>query len=347
MNVRALLCILCLAGLPVLGQSFAGLGDNGDGYAQVTADSPLVFPADHGAHPDFRIEWWYVTANLETEDGTQMGLQWTLFRQAGQPNDTGTGWQSRQIWMGHAGLTTPNRHFVGEIFARGGIGQAGVRIAPFEAWIDDWRMAGPDFDDLLLSANGPGFSYDVKLSAYGPLIRHGQDGFAVKSETGQASYYYSQPHYSLSGSVTIDGKPQQVTGTAWLDREWSSQQLSGDQTGWDWFSLHLDSGEKVMLARIRSLKEPHFSAGTWIENGQATQIANGAIVFSPLETSDVGGRDIPTSWRLKLPERGLDVEVRALNPQSFMTTLFPYWEGPVSISGSHTGVGYLEMTGYE
>ena len=29
-----------------------------------------------------------------------------------------------------------------------------------------------------------------------------------------------------------------------------------------------------------------------------------------------------------------------------MGTSFPYWEGPVSFTGTHRGVGYLEMTGY-
>ncbi|MEL6198023.1 MAG: lipocalin-like domain-containing protein, partial [Pseudomonadota bacterium] len=66
-----------------LAQGFAGMGSEaGDGYAEVRPETPIAFPADHGPHPDFRIEWWYVTANLEDAEGTPYGLQWTLFRSA-------------------------------------------------------------------------------------------------------------------------------------------------------------------------------------------------------------------------------------------------------------------------
>ena len=38
-------------------------------YPEVTAGRKLVFPRDHGAHPEYRIEWWYVTGWLETVNG--------------------------------------------------------------------------------------------------------------------------------------------------------------------------------------------------------------------------------------------------------------------------------------
>jgi len=169
----------------------------------------------------------------------------------------------------------------------------------------------------------------------------------VKAPGGQASYYYSQPFYRLDGTVTLEGETMPVTGTAWLDREWSSQPLAEDQTGWDWFALHLATGEKLMAFRLRDTSGGSYMRGTWIApDGTPQPLPDGAITAAPLARTQVAGRAVPTEWRLRLPEKGLDVTVRALNPQSYMDLTFDYWEGPVTVSGSHAGTGYLEMTGY-
>jgi len=274
------------------------------------------------------------------------GLQWTLFRSALAPN-AADGWASPQLWMGHAAVTTPDGHFVTERFARGGVGQAGVTADPFEAWIDDWQLTGPDFDTLTMSASGPDFAYAMDLEAQGPLIFHGEDGYSVKSAQGQASYYYSQPYYDIVGTLTLPSGEVEVSGTAWLDREWSSQPLSDDQNGWDWFSLSLESG-KLMGFRLRQTDGSYYSSATWISpNGETTSYGDGAFEATPIATSDVGGRDVPTQWNVRLNDKGIDVDVYALNPQAWMDTSVPYWEGPIIIEGSHTGRGYLEMTGYD
>ena len=346
MNVSALLLALFLP-LHAFAQGYAGLGSLSEGFATPKNGYQLQFPRDHAAHPDFRIEWWYVTANLTDNAGNPMGLQWTLFRQAAQAGATGTGWQDPQIWMGHAGLTLAGQHFSAEKFARGGIGQAGIHTGPFQAYIDDWDLAadGPNLEQVHLSASGVDFSYDVDLTATGPLILHGDNGYSVKSAQGQASYYYSQPYYEVSGQVIVDGQPVAVTGNAWLDREWSSQPLAADQTGWDWFSLHFDDNVRLMAFRLRG--DDNYTSGTWIApNGETTPLPNGALKFTPLEVHNTAGRDVPVRWRVELPERGVDVITSAINPDAYMNTLFPYWEGPIVIEGSHSGVGYLEMTGY-
>jgi len=347
MNVRTLISLL-LALCPVmaLAQGFAGLGTEAKGFTVPERGVPLTFPADHGSHPDYRIEWWYLTANLQDQEGVEYGIQWTLFRSALEPAER-PGWSSPQLWMGHAALTTPRQHFVAERLARGGIGQAGVTAAPFAAWIDNWRMEGPDINALSLTAGGSDFSFDLQLRAKGPLVLHGDRGYSVKSVSGQASYYYSQPAYEISGVLTTPDGPVLVTGNGWLDREWSSQPLAPDQTGWDWFSLSFDSGDRLMAFQLRD-SGGGYSSGTWIgADGSVIPLAPGAFDTEILEQTTILGHDVPTGWALRLPEQELEISVRALNPRSWMATSFPYWEGPVRISGSHSGEGYLEMTGYD
>ncbi|MEO1108228.1 MAG: lipocalin-like domain-containing protein [Pseudomonadota bacterium] len=346
MNVRAfLLFLLVWLPTPSLTQGYAGLGGSADGFNVPQRGVLFEFPKDHGPHPSYRIEWWYLTANLKGDDGRDYGIQWTLFRSALNPFDL-EGWQSPQIWMGHAAVTTPERHYFAERLSRGGIGQAGVTAEPFAAWIDEWRMSGPDFDTLSLTANGEDFGYTLSLNAQGPLVFHGEDGYSVKSADGQASYYYSQPFYAVEGTLHLPQGDVTVSGSAWLDREWSSQPLAEDQSGWDWFSLSFDDGDKLMAFRLRG-DRGDFTAATWINaDGSTEALPNGSATFTPLEIAPVAGRDVPVRWQVSLPDRGLDVDVAALIPDAWMATRFEYWEGPVTVTGSHAGRGYLEMTGY-
>ena len=349
MSVRTLLKLggLWLAVLPVFANGFSGLGSSVEGFTDPLPGTVFKFPEDHGPHPDYRIEWWYLTANLEDSEGIAYGLQWTLFRSAMRPENP-EGWISPQIWFGHAAITTTDRHFATERFARGGIGQAGVKINPFNAWIDDWSMRGPNLKRLSLTASGPEFHFEMSLNSDGPLIFHGKNGFSIKSETKQASYYYSQPFYHIEGTLTLPDGPVQVQGNAWLDREWSSQPLGETQSGWDWFSLSFDNGNKLMGFQLREADGGSYSAATWIEpNGTTETFQNGAFIAEPLEVSQVAGHDVPTRWRVRLPRKRVDVIVGALNPNAWMEVSIPYWEGPVKISGSHQGKGYLEMTGYD
>ncbi|ROO09909.1 iron ABC transporter permease [Pseudomonas fluorescens] len=331
-------------------KGFAGMGDQALAFTPVVPGRVFSFPADHGAHDGFRIEWWYVTANLKDQQGNEFGVQWTLFRSALKPLAEQAGWADQTIWLGHAAVTSSTVHHAAERYARGGVGQAGVRLAPFEAWIDDWRFASQAQDplsDLQLSARDKDFAYQLHLTSSRPLVLQGDKGFSQKSEEGQASYYYSQPFFQASGTLQIDGQTYTVSGPAWLDREWSSQPLTANQTGWDWFSLHLDSGEHVMLYRMRQKDGAPYLTGTWIAaDGQTQTLRRSQIQLTPQDTTKVAGRAMPVKWSISIPDKHLDITLDALNPNAWMNLRIPYWEGPVHISGSHPGQGYLEMTGY-
>ncbi len=354
MNARAMVITLAslLLGAPDPGtaQGFAGLGTDAEGFAVPQRGTPLAFPKDHGAHPDYRIEWWYLTATLDGADGQEYGVQWTLFRSALAPSEA-EGWDSPQVWMGHAGLTTAEAHFSAERFARGGTGQAGVTIDPFVAHIDDWHMisraaeGANAYDALRAHARGADFSFDLDFDAEGPLVKHGDDGYSMKSAEGQASYYYSQPFYRVTGTLHLPDGPVEVTGQGWLDREWSSQPLAEDQAGWDWVSLSFDDGHRMMGFQLRGTQT--FTAGTWITpSGDPTPLPDGALRFTPLAHTQIDARRVPTSWRIEWPEGELDIETEPLNPRAWMDLSISYWEGPLRFSGSHSGRGYLEMTGY-
>jgi predicted secreted hydrolase len=349
------------AGLALLGlrprrlpaQGYAGLGSNANDYAQVTPGKVFSFPADHAPHPDFRIEWWYLTANLTDTSGTAYGVQWTLFRQALQPGPQREGWENQQIWMAHAAATRADTHRFSECFARGGVGQAGVETGPFRAFIDAWEMRGDGSTDpnriapLELTASAKDFSYALKLDADRPLVLQGDGGYSRKSERGQASYYYSQPFFKANGRLTIDDKAVDVSGQAWMDREWSSQPLAADQTGWDWFALHLTTGDRLMLYRMRQKDGNNFISGTFISaDGGTRQLGSADVAMTPKDMVEIGGRKLPVQWDVAIPSHAFAIHSVPLNPRAWMGTGFSYWEGPISFHGTHTGVGYLELTGY-
>ena len=343
-----ILLVICATPLACLAQGFAGLAADARGHALPRPDYRMRFPADHGPHWDFRIEWWYFTANLTGGDGREYGVQWTLFRTALSP-EGGAGWLDPQIWMGHAAVTSADDHRHAERLARGGIGQAGVVATPFSAWIDNWSMKSADgagIGHLTLIARDSDFGFSLRLASEGPLVLHGQHGYSLKSRKGQASHYYSQPFYRVEGTLELDGNTVTVTGNGWLDREWSSQPLAEDQEGWDWFALGFDTGSKLMVYRLREPGDD-WIPGTWISaDGSMRFVSPGEIGLFPMEEVLVAGRKIPVRWRLEYPGEGIGIEVSALNARAWMDTTVPYWEGPVRVSGSHAGRGYLEMTGY-
>ena len=315
-------------------------------FSTIPKKLALQFPTDHGAHNKFKVEWWYLTAIVRDKHENPLGLQWTLFRVALEPPNEKRNWESSEIWMGHAAVTSKELHLFHEKIARGGVSQAGVKISPFEAWIDDWSLKGKNWNNLTVTASGDNFKYALDLEAKGPLIKHGENGRSVKSASGQASAYYSQPFFQARGWIEQNGKRAKVTGTAWADHEWSSQFMSTTQKGWDWFSLNFKSGEKLMLFRVREKDTNHFYSGTWINtDGTHQPIKASEIILKPLGQKS-NTLDYTHKWLVKIDSLDINITTKALNPLSEMKTIYPYWEGPILFSGSHNGSGFLEMTGY-
>jgi predicted secreted hydrolase len=345
---------------------FQVLRDNDVGYAEVKRGVPLIFPQDHFPHPDYRIEWWYMTANLKDQQGQDWGLQWTLFRQSLSPDANLNGWDSNQIWMAHAAITTPEQHVFEQRFARGGIDQAGVETLTkadgFDAWIDDWRWQSSS-DRLFpstLTFNVSGHEVKMHLNSTANWVLNGDEGFSQKSAQGQASHYYSQPKISISGMIKSNGSSTNLTGSAWLDREWSSQALAPNQKGWDWFSLHLDDGSQLMVYQLRHESRDHWISGSLIDpSGEVTILDNrdiGLTVQSSrtINTTPKISNDtaitLPLDWTIKLPALNRSWHIKPLYDEQWLATSFPYWEGVVLVEddkGKSVGKGYMELTGYQ
>jgi predicted secreted hydrolase len=198
------------------------LGGDTAGFARVTGPRPFVFPADHGAHPEYRTEWWYFTGNLETAGGDRIGYQLTLFRNAVTASEpqVASDWATRQVWMGHLGVTDVRRgqFHSAERFARGAVGLAGAEVEPLRVWLEDWRIeqldeAGEDLFPLRLVATEGDVAIDLVVRALKPVVLQGEDGYSRKGrDPANASHYYSFTRLATEGSVRVGGEQVAVTG---------------------------------------------------------------------------------------------------------------------------------------
>jgi predicted secreted hydrolase len=236
-------------------EALGGAGD--EGFARAFDPREFRFPEDHGAHPEFRNEWWYLTGNLQAEDGRRFGFQVTLFRIALQPEpiESTSAWRTNQLWMGHVALSdlTAGKHRAYERFARQGVGLAGATSQPFKVWLEDWQLLKTP-DDKLWTLHIPTDEFELRLELrpVSPIVLQGDKGLSQKSAApGNASYYYSIPRLQAQGALRHQGENLRVTGLSWLDREWSTSALGVDQQGWDWFSLQLQDGRNLMYYQLR------------------------------------------------------------------------------------------------
>lgn len=326
-------------------------------FAEVKPGVALVFPRDHGAHPEYRTEWWYVTGWLDGPGNTHRGFQVTFFRTATGLAAAGrSAFAPRQILFAHAALSDPAiGHLLhGERIAREGLGLAAASRTDTDVAIDDWHIRRLPDGRFVTHVAGDGFALDLVFRATQAVLAEGDYGYSRKGpDPRSASRYYSLPHLAVSGTVTRGGQTAPVTGTAWLDREWSSSYLPAGAVGWDWTGLNFADGGALMAFRIRNGDgQTVWAGGTWRQaDGGLTVLGPHDILFAArhLWRSPRTGALYPVDplLRIRLPGG-----VRALP----VTPLFPdqeldgrgggspvYWEGAITVPG---GRGYLELTGY-
>lgn len=327
-------------------------------YPVVKPGITLRFPRDHGAHPPFRTEWWYVTGWLRTADGADLGFQVTFFRTR-PPVDPAnpSRFAAGQVLFAHAALSDPRigRLLHGERSARAGFGLAGASPADADVTIRDWRLRRSADGHWATQVAARDFALTLAFAPTQPPLPQGAGGYSRKGpEPGAASYYYSIPHLKVSGQVRRGDKSVAVTGEAWLDREWSSNYLQGEAQGWDWTGLNFDDGSALMAFRIRRKTGGTLWAGGSLRRADGTTVvlAPGDVAFRPVARwrSPVTGAVYPVAQELcvRLPDGvhrwPLTPLFAAQELDARRSGLPVYWEGAVRTTG---GRGYLELTGYD
>ena len=317
--------------------------------ANVVRGYDISFPFDHNSHPNFAVEWWYITANLTDTQNNPYALQWTLFRFVS--NTAETPWANVQQYMGHVGLRDGKQAWFEERFARGGVGNAGISKAPFNAFIDNWQWLADSsklFPSTLEFTIDSQISVSLDLTTDKAFIKHGEQGFSRKlRDSKHASYYYSQPHIQVSGQLELPTGTVQVSGNAWFDHEWTSQLMDSQTQGWDWFSIHFDDGAKLMLFNMRHQQSSNFWSGTLItKDAKTIHLSEQDIQGKVAKRVTVEGRLLPLYWSIQLPEHQLNIQISPMQVEQWNPGIFSYYEGGTVISGSHSGVGFIELTGY-
>lgn len=261
--------------------------------------------------------------------------------------------------MAHFAITdvTRERFRFSQKLSRAAVGLAGAELPPLHVWVDDWSLEATSSDDTRWRLRAAEDGYELTLDAQALLqpVLNGDQGFSPKSdEPGAASYYYSIPRVAVHGQLLRDGKPLEVRGLAWLDREWGSGPL--DQ-GWDWFALQLGDGSSLMFYSLRGgdgRRDPN-SAGTWTSPaGRARRLSSDEVQIEVLDHwTNIRGDRYPSHWRVRVPSLGVDVEVRPALQNQELTTSPRYWEGAVDVTAAGAaegrkpdGRGYVELVGY-
>lgn len=355
--------------------SIAELMSNSDtsGYTRAFTPRELKFPQDHGPHNDFQTEWWYYTGNLTDAKGRHFGYQFTIFRRAIAPPSTPTpsdnGFTSNQVYFAHFAITDSgaNKHTAFERFSRAGGNLAGANAMPFHVFIEDWAIStamgigGAEGVEIKAKDTRSGGQYAIhlNLSASKPMVLHGDRGLSAKSNLpGNASYYYSFTRMATTGKITTPSGTFDVRGDSWMDREWSTSALSNETEGWDWFSVQLDDRREVMLylLRLKNGGVDAVSKGTLVEadgSTRALKLSDFQVEVLDRWRSPHNNAEYPMRWRVRIPSANVDIELTPrVKDQEMHDISTVYWEGAVTLNGtsngkSVTGVGYVEMTGYQ
>jgi predicted secreted hydrolase len=327
-------------------------------FARVSPGKPVAFPRDFGAHPDFRTEWWYATGWLETPDGKPVGFQVTFFRAATDHDRANPSrFAPKQLIIAHAALSDPavGRLLHDQKIAREGFGIAYAREGNTDVRLEDWTLARDADGRYRTKVEAREFMLDLTLAPSQAPMLQGDGGVSRKGpKPDQASYYYSEPHLRVSGTVTRGGKPVAVSGSAWLDHEWSTSVLDPDAVGWDWVGASLDDGSALMAFQIRTKSGEKLWADAQLRDrsGRITRFKPEEIRFIPQRRwrSPRTGATYPVATRIETGAAAWTLtplqDDQELDSRQSVGAV--YWEGAVTISrdGKPAGRGYLEMTGY-
>ena len=318
----------------------------------------LVFPRDHGAHPELRTEWWYITGHLRA-GAREFGFQLTFFRsRVDATQRMQSRFAARQLVFAHAAVTDDQgkKLLHDQRIAREGFGIAEAAQDDARIRLRDWSLVRQSDGRWRARLPAGDFSLDLLFAPTQPLLLQGRQGLSRKGpEPEQASYYYSMPQLAASGRVALRGQPVEAQGKAWLDHEWSEALMHPEAVGWDWIGMNLDDGSAVTAFRLRRKDgSTLWDGGSFRAAGGDAYIASrGETEFSPQRrwTSPHSGASYPVEWIVRTPADFYTVRAVIDDQEldSRASTGAIYWEGLALLfdsNGRKVGSGYLEMTGY-
>ena len=343
------------------------------------------FPRDFFNHPGYQTEWWYYTGNLQAAEGKKFGFELTFFRQGiSRDPSKSSPWDLRDIYFAHFAISDLDgkQFFHTERTNRAGPGIAGADATQQKIWNGNWSVVFSALSERHLTAFADSFALDLTLQSQKPPVFHGENGVSQKSAgPGRASHYFSETRLAAMGAITVEAHHYQVSGLAWMDHEFFSQQLNVDQAGWDWLSLQFDDRTELMLFRIRKKDGSidQFSAGTFIDaQGRAIHLRAQDFTLEPHPASDNSANSsphelttwisplthahYPIRWRIAVPSLDIFAAITTPLASQEMTSASSraahgygapsYWEGAVVSQSTNRsaplrGSGYLEMTGYD
>ncbi|MGY5612955.1 lipocalin-like domain-containing protein [Vibrio brasiliensis] len=320
-------------------------------FEPVLPDNPVVLPEDFAFHNQYQHGWWHFFANVVDKRGNQYGVQWSYFRIANSDSNL-SGWQSPQLYISHVVISDKHRVWREQRVARGGIGQAGMTVKPFKLWIDNWfwRSLGQTPFPGLLDAQTDTFGLRLTTSTRGPFVIPGERGYVVKHDLLPiASHNITAPFLNVKGLLDLGGnKVVPVEGKGWMSKEWGSGLLAEGQQGWDWFVFQLDDETTLSVSRYRHDQQLPYLFGTLSTNdGKVVTLTNDQIDITPVLSADFNnGRSIPMQWAINVPDYGIRLNTQVLNSNLWLPFVLPYWEGPITTTGSHKAKGFMQLTGY-
>ena len=335
---------------------------------------PLHFPADLGAHPAQRIEWWYLTGHAAS-GGRRFGFQVTFFRSRIAANQAlASRFAAKHLVFAHAALTDlqGKRLLHDQRIARWSGAPPGpgnpldsyTAVGETDIQLGDWSLRRGDDGHYAAQVNAEGFALALECAPTQPLLLQGPDGLSRKGpDPDQASRYYSQPQLAVSGKLGVADRSFAIdpaapaTNAAWLDHEWSDELLHPEAVGWDWSGMNLHDGGALTLFRLRRRDGSSLWAGGSFRpargDGAVRNFGPDELHFTPGRTwtSPRTGSRYPVEWTVDTPLGRY--QIRALLDDQELdsrgSTGAVYWEGVSELrdaGGSVVAGGYLEMTGY-
>jgi predicted secreted hydrolase len=326
-------------------------------YPDVVPGYDIAFPRDEGSHPEFRTEWWYVTGWLQDERGEWRGFQVTFFRsRPGLDEANPSRFAARQMLFAHAAISDPRRGRLlrAEKVARAGFGLAEAATDRLDVSIDKWSLRAADARTYRASVQAEDIAMELEFEQTQAPLLQGTQGFSQKGpQPRSASYYYSFPQLRATGRIRIGRDEHRVSGSAWLDHEWSSAIMDEQARGWDWVGVNLADGGALMAFRMRDGQGGEHWAAATLRATEVRTFAPAEVDWTPVRHWRSPSTDIayPVEWSLRVGDRRITLRPLMDDQENDArrSTGTLYWEGAVHAldeRGQSIGRGYLELTGY-